>query len=169
LTRTLRWLRELPIPLPFLSIRLLAFAADINSMSRWSAALSRAVAKAQIPKKLTAHTLRHTFATHLLDSGVDNPTCAGVAEHSDVSTTLIYTHVLSSPAAGTLGRSNRCRVFQFARSYPAPRDSRGTQFACAWSIAGVLRLSCSRVTCALNNLQATLNPARGATSTVLGG
>jgi len=59
-----------------------------------------AVRITSIPKRITSHTLRHSFATHLLEFGTDIRTVQNLLGDADVSTTMIHLHVMKRPGAG---------------------------------------------------------------------
>jgi integron integrase len=84
--------------------------------------IKEAANRAGVPKRVNTHILRHSFATHLLEGGYDIRTVQELMGHRDVSTTMIYTHVLNR---GPLGVRSPLDFLPTGTEVPPPGDATG--------------------------------------------
>jgi integron integrase len=86
---------------------------DENALQRH---IRKAIRQSNILKQGSCHTFRHSFATHLLEDGYDIRTVQELMGHKDVSTTMIYTHVMKKGASAVRSPSDRLRMHSHSTS-----------------------------------------------------
>lgn len=88
-------------------------------------AVTLAARRAGLTQRVTCHTFRHSFATHLLEAGYDIRTVQELLGHRDVSTTMLYTHVLTTGRLAVMSPLDRAPVSRTRRSQKPKRTAEG--------------------------------------------
>ena len=95
------WPWVFPATRPYFEVNSRSWRRHHYHQSALQKAVKEAVAKAGIAKRASCHSFRHSFATHLLEDGKDIRSVQELLGHEDVSTTMIYTHVLNRGPDGS--------------------------------------------------------------------